>query len=76
VLEPVEKERMHVSEVAGVFVSGPPARSRSALEDSLRDFADERHHDVRCTAERVKDGDNAVQLQQAMVRQRHSPRPS
>ena len=61
VLEAVEKERVHVREVAGVFVSRPPARSRSALQDSVRDFTDERHHYVRRTAQRVNDGDNAVQ---------------
>ena len=60
-LEPVEKESVHVREVAGVFVSGPPARSRSALEGSPGDFTNERHHNVRCTAQRVDYGDSAVQ---------------
>ena len=60
-LEPVEKKRVHVREVAGVLVSGPPTRSRSALEDRVRDFTDERHHEVGCTAQRVNDGDGAVQ---------------
>ena len=75
VLEPVEKEAMHVREMTGVFVSRPAARRRPPFQDAWRNLPHEWHYDVGRSTQRVNDGTDSIH-RLAGVHTQHGPQRS
>lgn len=60
VLEPIEEQGVHVSQMTRVLVRGPAARGGASLQDTWRHFAHEGHHDVWGATQCVEDGAGGV----------------
>jgi hypothetical protein len=60
VLEPIEEQRVHVREVARVFVRRPSARRGAALQNTRRHFPYQWHHDLWRSTQRINNGRDAV----------------
>src|SRR5437867_4088189 len=61
-IQPAEEERMDLGQVAGIFVNGPLARRRAALEDVR----------VRLAHQGNDDGGSPLERRHQFVRRRHS----
>src|SRR5262245_49419467 len=55
-IKSLREQPVDLGQVTGVLVNGPFRRGRPSLQQAEWNFADQRHHDVRSSLERINDG--------------------